>query len=173
MNLKITQYISIFFVIMLLGCGYKPSSHAIKRIFSDKIYVNVIVDSAEPENAPFIRDELSRLVISRISGEIALHPQKTNTITVSYRGTTFTPLGYDEYGYVVRYQTIVKANFTFVDKNGKKWSKMITSISDESISDNAVHASALRIESIKTGLVKTVDEFMAYLSAKGALEESH
>jgi hypothetical protein len=158
--------------VFLIGCGYRPSSHAVKKIFDDKIYVNVIVDRAEPENAPYIKDELSRLVISRILGQIATHPQEKNSITVSYSGTTFTPLGYDAYGYVVRYQTVVKANFIFVDKNGKKWSKMITSISDESISDNAVHASALRMESIKTGLAKTVDEFMAYLSAKGAVGES-
>ncbi|HFQ61247.1 MAG TPA: hypothetical protein ENK39_02960, partial [Epsilonproteobacteria bacterium] len=47
---------------ILTACGYKPSSHMIKNIFADTVFVEVMVDRVEPENAPFVKDEMNRLV---------------------------------------------------------------------------------------------------------------
>lgn len=153
------------------GCGYRPSAHFVNEVLDvDSVWVEVDVDRAEPENAPYLKDELHRLVIVRLGGKLATKQQATNIMRVSYAGTTFTPLAYDRYGYVTRYQTLVRTRFSFVDKEGQRWAKTITTLSDESISDNALHTSALRIEAIKKSLAKSVDEFMSYLSAKGAIK---
>jgi len=55
-----------------------------------------------------------------------------------------------------------------ITKKGKL-SKTITTIHDADIDQSALSSSALRIEAIRKGLEKAMDEFLAYASAKGVL----
>jgi hypothetical protein len=47
--------------------------------------------------------------------------------------------------------------------------KTISAIYESDINQSSLQSSALRIEAIKKGLEKALDEFMAYASAKGML----
>lgn len=58
-------------LLLFTACGYKPSSQYIKQVFTDTVYVEVAVDAIEPENAPFIKDEMNRLVYTRFKGRVA------------------------------------------------------------------------------------------------------
>ncbi|MDD5406660.1 MAG: LPS assembly lipoprotein LptE [Sulfurovaceae bacterium] len=162
--------ITALFVLWLAGCGYQPSSHMVKKIFDDSVYVEVQIDPSEPENAPYLADELRRVIITRFNGNIAPKEQANNVIKASYKGTQFIPLSYDRYGYTTRYQTIVNVEFTIITKTGKKIVKTITTTDEAGISESALQTSTMRIASIKNGLEKAVDAFMAYVSAKGAIE---
>lgn len=142
----------------------------VKKIFDDSVYVDVQIDPSEPENAPYLADELRKIIITRFDGKIAPKEQANNVIKVSYKGTRFIPLSYDRYGYTTRYQTIVKAEFTIITKTGKTVTKTITTTDEVGVSESALQTSSMRIASIKSGLEKAVDSFMAYISAKGAIE---
>ena len=58
-------------ILLFTSCGYKASSTLIQNVFDDTIYVEVEVDGAEPENAPFLKDEMNRIVYTRFKGHIA------------------------------------------------------------------------------------------------------
>ena len=161
---------SVIIVFLISACGYKPSSHMTKHIFTDTVYVEVLVDRAEPENAPFLKDEMNRLVYTRFKGQVVAKEQAQSQIRLSYAGSTFTPLAYKE-GYVTRYRTNVKVRFDMVNKEGKV-SKTISSIVESDIEESSLASSALRTEAIRIGLGKALDEFLAYVSAKGMLKES-
>jgi len=152
----------------LSGCGYQPSSHMVKKVFDESVYVEVQIDPSEPENAPYLTDEIRKLIITRFNGKIAPKKQANNVIKVSYKGTQFVPLSYDKYGYTTRYQTIVNVEFTMITKTGKTITKTIRTTSQAGISESALETSSLRIASIGEGLGKAVDAFMAYVSALGA-----
>jgi hypothetical protein len=159
------KYISILALLLLLtACGYKPSSHAIREMFDEKIYVEVSIDAAEPENAPILKDELNRLVYTRFKGRIASRKATKSYIKVSYQGSTFTPLAYDN-GYVTRYRTTVYVTFDMLTKKGH-FVKRIVSVHESDIQASALQSSALRTQAIRKGLNKALDEFMAYVSAK-------
>ena len=157
----------ILIALLLTACGYKPSAHAIKNLFTDTIYVEVKVDRAEPENAPYLKDEINRMVYTRFKGRIVPKDQAQSQIIVSYAGTRFTPLTYTD-GYVTRYSVHVRVHFDMITKQGKI-SKTITTIHESDIDESALSSSALRIEAIRKGLEKAMDEFLAYASAKGVL----
>ena len=70
--------------LILVSCGYKPSSHYIKKTFEDTVYVDVIVDRVEPENAPFIKDEMNRLVYNRFKGRVTTKEQAGSEVFVSH-----------------------------------------------------------------------------------------
>lgn len=142
----------------------------IQNVFSDTVYVEVIVDRAEPENAPFLKDEMNRLVYTRFKGRVVAKEQAQSQIRLSYAGSTFTPLAYKE-GYVTRYRANIRVKFDMVTKEGNI-SKTISSIVESDIQESSLDSSVLRTKAIREGLAKGLDEFLAYVSAKGMLKET-
>lgn len=163
-------WLAVGAVILMSACGYKPSSHLISNVFSDTVYIEVIVDRAEPENAPFLKDEMNRLIYTRFKGQIVSKEEAQNHIRLSYGGSTFIPLAYKD-GYVTRYRANINVRFDMVNKEGKV-SKTITSIVEADIEKSSLTSSALRTEALRIGLAKCLDEFLAYVSAKGMLKET-
>lgn len=142
----------------------------IQHIFPDTVYVEVIVDRVEPENAPYVKDEMNRLVYTRFKGRVVSKEEAQSRIRLSYAGSTFIPLSYKN-GYVTRYRANIRVKFDMVNKEGKV-SKTISSIVDADIQESSLTSYALRTEAIRIGLGKALDEFLAYVSAKGMLKET-
>ncbi len=161
--------LTIITLVMITACGYKPSSQYIKNTFDENVYVEVVVDRAEPENAPFVKDEMNRLVYTRFKGRVTSKEQAGSTIRIAYSGTTFTPLAYEN-GYVSRYRVNVRVNFDMMTKKGRI-KKNISTIFETDINAGSVDSSALRTEAIRKGLEKALDEFLAYVSARSASSE--
>ena len=159
-------FVVLLSAFLLSACGYKPSSHFIRHMFNETIYVEVEVDRVEPENAPFLKDEMNRLVYHRFKGHIVPKAQASSQIYVSYKGSTFTPLTYED-GYITRYRANIKVDFTMLTQEGKS-TKSIVSMVESDIQSSSLASSTLRTEAIRKGLEKALDEFMAYVSAKSA-----
>jgi len=160
-------FFTLIALLMIPACGYKPSSHAIKNIFADTVYVEVVVDRAEPENAPFVKDELNRMVYTRFKGRVVPKAQAKSQLRISYTGSTFTPLAYED-GYVTRYRANIRVRFDMVTKQGRI-TKKINTVHEADIQASSLYSSTLRTEAIRKGLEKALDEFLAYVSAKGML----
>jgi len=158
-------YIMLLGVFLFTACGYKPSSHAIKEVFTDTIYVDVTVDTVEPENAPFIKDEMNRLVYTRMNARVTSKEEAQSSIYINYKGTMYRPLAYED-GYVTRYRVDTHMNFVMYTKQGVV-KKKIRSRVESDIQASSLTSSTLRTEAIRQGLAKSLDEFIAYVSAKG------
>ena len=156
-------------VLVFTGCGYKPSSSYVKKVFEDSVYVEVEVDSAEPENAPFIRDEMNRLIYTRFKGQVTSKEAAGSSIYVKYGGSSYFPLAYED-GYVTRYRVTVRVNFTMQTKQGTL-TKRIASRVESDIQASSITSSSLRVEAIRKGLAKALDEFLAYVTMKGVMVE--
>lgn len=156
-------------MLFIVSCGYKPSVHAIKNVFTDKIYVEVNVDRVEPENAPFVKDEMNRLVYNRFKSRVTSKEESTSSIIVSYSGSTFYPLAFSE-GYVTRYRAYINVQFDMKTKDGNM-KKSIRSIVESDIEASSLESSTLRTEAIRTGLEKGLDEFLAFIAAKGTTKQ--
>jgi len=163
-------FIILMTMFVITACGYKPSSHLIKNVFTDTVYVEIVVDRVEPENAPFIKDEINRLVYTRFKGRVTSKAEAKSQIRIAYAGSTYAPLAYED-GYVIRYRANIRVRFDMVNKEGKT-SKTITAIVESDIEASSLTSSTLRIEAIRLGLAKALDEFLAYVSAKGMLKEA-
>jgi len=159
--------ITNFSLLIFTACGYKPSSQVIKNTFDDAVYVEVVVDRAEPENAPFVKDEMNRLIYTRFKGRVASKKEAGSQIRISYSGSSFSPLAYDKDGYITRYRANIRVRFDMLTKKGRE-TKSITAIHEGDIHASSLASSALRTEAIRKGLEKALDEFLAYISAKSA-----
>jgi len=161
-----SSLLTIMMLIMITACGYKPSSHYIKKTFEDKVYVEVIVDRVEPENAPYVKDEMNRLVYTRFKGRVTSKEEAGSQIRISYAGSSYTPLAYEN-GYVTRYRANVRVRFDMLTKQGRL-RKNINAVVESDIHASSLTSSKLRTEAIRLGLEKAMDEFLAYVSAKSA-----
>ena len=170
MNNILKVWMAFCLALLVSGCGYKPSSHMIKNVFADTVYVEVNVDRAEPENAPFVKDEMNRMVYTRFKGRVASKAEAKSQIHITYAGSTFTPLAYRD-GYVTRYLAIINVQFDMLTKEGRI-KKNISAVHEADIQASSLQSSSLRTEAIRKGLEKALNEFLAYVSAKGALKES-
>jgi hypothetical protein len=169
-RVSMRHYLPYVLLIWLTACGYKPSVHAIKTIFPGTVYVEVKVDRAEPENAPFVKDEMNRLVYTRLKGKVVSEEEADSKIEVSYGGSSFYPLAYED-GYVTRYRANVRVRFKVVSEDGN-FTKKISSRVESDIQASSLTSSTLRTEAIKRGLEKAMDEFMAYLSVRVITKEN-
>ena len=155
-------------LLLFTACGYKPSSHYIKNIFTDSIYVDVKVDAVEPENAPFVKDEMNRLIYTRFKGRVTSEALADSKIEIRYAGSRYIPLAYED-GYVTRYRAYINVRFKMETKQGSL-SKSIISVVESDIQASSLTSSTLKIEAIRKGLEKALDQFLAYVSAKGLME---
>ena len=159
----------VFFIFIFTACGYKPSSTLIKNVFDDTVYVEVNVDSVEPENAPFVKDEMNRLIYTRFKGRVTTKERAKSQIKVNYRGSSFSPLAYKD-GYVTRYRANIRVQFEMITKDGVL-KKRINARHEADIQASSLTSSVLRTEAIRKGLEKALDEFLAYVSVKGMLKK--
>ncbi len=166
-------------LLLLIGCGYKPSAHYVKSVFEDSVFVDVQVDSEEPENAVYVKDALRRMVITRFKGKLVPKDQADSIIEASYDGTDFVPVSYDENGYITRYRANIRMKFKIQTKkieNGKtkkiNLSKSIGAYVEEDIHASSSLSSALRILAIRRGMEKALDQFLAYVATQGVIEEA-
>ena len=153
--------------LLLVSCGYKPSAHYIKNVIEGSVYVSIIVDAKEPENAAYIKEALHQMVLTRFKGSLASKETAQNFIIASYEGTSFTPISYTN-GYITRYRAEIKMEFELkgVKMNFKR---KIDAEVEENINASSRLSSALRIEAIKRGMAKALDQFLAYASTNGVL----
>ena len=163
--------IKILFIgfFIFTACGYKPSSTLIKNVFDDNVYVEVNVDSVEPENAPFVKDEMNRLIYTRFKGHVTTKERAKSQIKVNYSGSSFSPLAYKD-GYVTRYRANIHVYFELITKDGVL-KKSINARHEADIQASSLTSSVLRTEAIRKGLEKALDEFLAYVSVKGMLKK--
>jgi outer membrane lipopolysaccharide assembly protein LptE/RlpB len=159
------------FVLLFAGCGYQPSINYTKKVFDTPVFVEVTIDRIEPENAPFLTDELRRIVVSRFGHKVSTKEEATNKIKAIYKNIEFIPLAYDINGYTTTYKTIATIDFALTDKNGKSYSKKITASTYDSASTSSLQSTTLKQLAIKRVLEQATDEFVSYVTVLGVSDK--
>lgn len=159
-------FFSLWLVTLLTACGYRPSAHVVKKVIGKRVYTKVDVSRADPENAVLTKDGLNRALQTRLKSIVTTREEADSMIGVSYKSIHFTPLQYDKNGYVVEYQVNMRLKFTFEKKNHHE-EKIILGLYEFPIAPTSIIANDLRLKAIEKSSVKALDQFIAYLSAKG------
>ena len=154
--------------LLLLGCGYKPSSHFIPQIIGEKIYTEVEVSLSDPENAVLIKDALGQALYSRLKSLTTTKEEADSTIKVAYQSIRFSPLQYDKNGYVVYYQANIRLKFELI-KGEQREEKFIVGRYEFPIRPSAIISNDLRFKAIERGSIRALDQFIAYISSKGLI----
>lgn len=160
----------LIFILLVYGCGYRPSSSYTPKTLGDRVYIEVEVSLSDPENSVLIRDTITKAIYTRLKSVTATKKRAKSTIRVKYRDIKFIPLEYNRNGYVVHYQADVILDFTF-EREKRSVKKRLVGRYDFPIRPSAIISTSLRFKAIEEGSKKALDEFIAYLGTLGLLHE--
>ena len=166
-----TFYFSLFIlimsVLMISGCGYKPAAQYGRDLLPDPVYVDVRLSGVEPQNGVYLKDEILRLLRTRFHERVALHKEgAVSQIIVPSYDISYSPLTYDNNGYVTRYRVTTRITFNLMTPK-EKLTKKITATEDVSIQPGSLTSSAAREYAIRVAIRKAMDQFLAYVAQKG------
>ena len=155
-------------VMLLTACGYRPSSVMAKRVIGERIYTNVDVSLSDPENAVLTKDAINRALQTRLQTIVTNKEDAESMIGLVYERISFIPLQYDRNGYVVFYQVQMTLKFTFI-KGKESEERRIIGRYEFPILPSAIISNNVRLKAIEQSSIKAIDQFIAYISAKGFL----
>ena len=158
---------SILIVLFLTACGYKPTSYYVKEALGKKIHVVVEISRKDPKNSVLIKDAVNESVITRLGGILSTKKNADSTLYVTIGSTTFTPILYDEYGYVVSYKAKISLSIKYKRKKKKYVSFSTSGEYDFPIEPNSVISDGKRFEAIKLASLDALNEFISKISLKG------
>lgn len=158
----------LLIMLLLIACGYKPSSHFTAKSIGEKVYTEVEVSLSDPENAVLIKDALNRALYSRLKSLATKREEADSVIKVAYHSIGFTPLQYDKNGYVVHYQANIVLKFEMI-KGEKKEERRIVGRYEFPVRPSAIISNDLRFKAIERGSINALDQFIAYVASKGLL----
>ena len=148
------------------GCGYKPSAHYAKAVVGERVSTEVIVSMKDPENTVIIKDAVETAVITRFKSSLTDKSRSDTHLRIRLKQVKFTPMQYDENGYIVVYRTIVTLEIGRM--TGKSYrSYSVKGTYDFAIEPNAIISDQARFDAIRYGAQKAIDNFVARVAAEG------
>ena len=159
--------IVVLFVVEFSGCGYKPSSTYSRVIVGDKISTSVVISAQDPENTVLIKDAVDRAVIEVFRASLVDEKYATTHLTFSISEPTYTPIQYEQDGFVIAYRARITLSIVRESKDTKK---NYTSIGtyDFSVTPYAVITDQERFDAIRYSSQKAILSFIAKVSAEGS-----
>ena len=161
------KYLTLFIAFLFLtGCGYLPASKQARKAVGDKIFVEVTVSLQDPENAVLIKDAARKAVVTRFHSSLVPQVEAKTTLWVNLSSISFSPLQYDENGYVIVYRTNININ-VIRRNNGQQKSYNSRGSYDFAIEPNAIITDTQRFQAIRQASLKALDSFVAQIGAEG------
>jgi hypothetical protein len=154
-------------IVLSSGCGYKPSAKYARKNIGQKISTSVIISAQDPENTVLIKDSVDSAIIEIFHSSLVDKEHSTTHLTMSISEPTYTPIQYNNDGYVIAYRAIIKMKIVKDTKNSKKIYNT-SGTYDFSVVPNAVLTDQERFVAIKNGATKAISSFLAKVSAEGS-----
>jgi hypothetical protein len=154
-------------LLLLAGCGYRPTSHAVKPVLDESVSTKIIISMEDPDNTVFLKDALDEAVVNRFRTRLTDKEHAQSHLEIALRSVKFIPIRYDTNGYIIAYRAVVMLDI--VRTKGERTRNYHTRGSYQfTIEPNAIISDLVRFEAIKFGSEKALDSFVAQVAAEGA-----
>lgn len=167
------RFLSIFLVALLIvGCGYKPTSQIAQDVLGERVYVEVAISIKDAQNSVLVKDAIKEAMVSRLGRDVVPKSQAQTHIYARLGAVDFLPRIYDRDGYVVAYKARTSLHLRTVYANGNEDSTVAMGEYDFTIEPNSVISDTRRFEAIKNASYEALDEYIATLAIKGLHEHN-
>jgi len=156
--------ISIFAVLLLTACGYKPSSYYAKQQLKGNVFVNLIIDIKDPRNAVLIKDAMNEILVHRLDSKLVNKRSLADTIVdLKLNSVSMNLLQDDEKGYNKLYQAVVSISVKY--RNDKiSESFTVSGDYDFSIDDGTTITDTKRFEAIRRASSEALEEVISKIA---------
>jgi len=157
----------LFIVLTISGCGYKPSAKFARSVVGEKISTSVIISSEDPQNTVSMKDTIDRAVLEVFQASLVDKSISDTHLVIKIASLSYSPIVYDENGYVTAYRMSVALNIVRNTRNLSK-TYMTRGFHDFSVVPNAIVTDKDRFEAIDFAAQRAIKSFVAQVSAEGA-----
>ena len=157
-------------LLILLGfvsCGYKPSSKFARDVIGEKISTSITISAQDPENTVIIKDAVDEAIIEVFHASLHNRATSDTHLVMSIANPSYTPVVYDNDGYVIGYRMRVSLSI-IRHHSGVSKSYNAKGTHDFAVAPNAVVTDQERFEAIRFSASKAIRSFVAQVSAEGA-----
>lgn len=149
------------------GCGYKSSAKFARENVGEKISTSVIISEQDPENTVVIKDAIDKAIIEVFQASLVDKSLSDSHLVIKMNKPTYSPVVYDENGYVTGYRMSITLNIT-KHTNGSSKTYTTKGFHDFTIAPNSIVTDQDRFEAIGFGAQRAINSFVAKVSAEGA-----
>ena len=156
---------------LLVGCGYHPSSKEARKVMGDTVSTKVIISMTDPENTVVLKDALDEAVIRRFQTNLRHRKDAKTHLDIELKNVSFNALQYDQNGYIISYRTTINLVITRITS---VLTKRYTAVGnfDFTINPNAIITDQQRFEAIANSATKALDSFVAQVAAEGSRQKA-
>ena len=152
--------------ILLIGCGYKPSSVYLNKIIGKDIRASVKISPQTPKESAFLKDALNDAIYSVFNANLVNNNADTKII-LSINSSSLTPLDYDENGFPILYRSAVSLKAKVIDKYKKTHNYTVSGNYDFAISANSIINDQIKFDSFKQASINALNKLLAEITKDG------
>jgi len=160
----------LFFLFMLVACGYQPSSKYARNVTGEKISTEIRISAQDPENTVVIKDAVDTAVIEVFQASLVPKGYANTHLIFKISPPAYTPVQFDTNGFIVGYRATITLYIQRVSKDTQK-SYVARGNYDFSVNPNAVVTDQQRFVAIKESAQKAIISFVAQVSAEGSRDK--
>lgn len=160
----------VFILLLLSGCGYKPSSKYARAIVGERVSTSIVISGEDPENTVIIKDAVDMAIIKIFRASLSDRAHADTHLSLSISPPTYTALQYDTDGFIIAYRATLVLNILRQTKSKTK-RYVASGTYDFSIVANAVISDQERFDAIQNSASKAIASFVAKVSAEGSQKE--
>ena len=157
-------------ILFFASCGYKPSAKYARNILGERVSTNVDISLEDPENSVLVKDAVDAALINTFHTSLTDRTQSDTHLVITLSNPSYTPIQYDQNGFVVAYRMRVVLGITRYH-HGQKKSYTAKGYYDFAVEPNAVVTDQQRFEAIRNAAQKAIVSFVAQISSEGARRE--
>ena len=154
-----------FSLLILAGCGYKPTVSYSSQAISGKTYVDVKIDINNAQNSVLIKDALIELLIGKFNVQITSNKDKANSfITASLQKVSQTLLQTDLQGFAKTYRQTVEVKVSYHKLKQKPITFTLSNYYDFSVDVDSTVTQAKKDEAIKIAISKALSDIFSKIA---------
>jgi len=166
-----SQFFQVTILLLLLSlfnaCGYKPSAKYSREVVGERISTSVTISAQDPENTVIIKDAVDSAIVEVFHASLTSRNYSDTHLSLSISPPSYTPVQYNNDGYVIAYRTTITLVITR-ETSGVKKSYSTKGTYDFSVVPNAVITDQERFDAIRFSAAKAISAFVAKVSAEGS-----
>ena len=164
---KVLLFVSV--LSLFSACGYKPSAQYSREVVGERISTSVTISAQDPENTVIIKDAVDSAIVEVFHASLTSRSHSDTHLSLSISPPSYTPIQYNNDGYVIAYRTTIRLSI-MRETSGVKKRYSTTGTYDFSVVPNAVITDQERFDAIRNSSAKAISAFVAKVSAEGSRE---
>ena len=158
---------SFVFIILFIGCGYKPSSYYARDAITGNVYVKLDVDISNAQNSVYVKDAMNEMIINQFKANLTDNKKNADTIViVSLSNVSHLAMSTDDNGYVESYRTTVNITVKYQKRDEAQKTIKASNYYDYTVDSTSIVTDQKKNLAVKIASTKAFTDVFSKIAIK-------